>query len=726
MFQGLLYVGGSFTALADGTPAFYAATWDPVNSMWGSLPFNGFDSVVRAFCIFNSKLYIGGQFANFKGSNGVAKGIASYDGTTLAPVISTGAVNGLGSARVYTLCVYNSKLYAGGAFTNLGDGTTAAKNIAAFDGTAWTTLPCTSSVGVTGDVYALAEFSGNLILGGAFTTLGSGSAASRVAQWDGASLTAMGMGIGLNGANPGTVYALAAWNSKLWVGGQFTKLGDGATAADNIASYDGATWAVMPVGGGAASIGGAVWALAVAGSGIGRLYFAGGMFWGSPMLYYAGQYDGTTISKLQDGVSAETRSFALNADGTGVYVGGGGNMAKAQTSNAVLNNIGLFTISTQKWTGLQALTPKSTGIAAKPGGSTVRALAVYNNKLFISGSFDTLSDGTFMSHITTWDGTTLAAVTSSVAGGSVGGSYLGLGGPSNAMLAYNNILYVLFNGLTPVGTPWMSYIVSWDGLNWNKLVDTATGCGGVGAQSYALAAYGGKVVVGGSFTALFNTASTPAKYIAQWDPTAMTWRTLTSGSIIGLGGEVNALANFNGKLVIGGSFTTLSDASTSALRLATWDGTNYGTIAVGASNGVNGAVSVMAEFNSKLYIGGQFTKLGAAGATANRLCTYDGTDLAPVISLNSINGLGGNVFALAYIPSRNQLYIGGEFTALGDGTLATRLTAWDGSYFSVMPGLGTSGDKVSAISVYNGRVYAGGYFGATAGGLQAGHIVAIA
>ena len=69
-------------------------------------------------------------------------------------MIGTGAVNGV-SGQVYTLCVFGSKLYAGGAFTNLGNGATAAKNIAAFDGTAWASLPCASSVGVTGDVNAL-------------------------------------------------------------------------------------------------------------------------------------------------------------------------------------------------------------------------------------------------------------------------------------------------------------------------------------------------------------------------------------------------------------------------------------------------------------------------------------------------------------------------------------------------------------------------------------------
>jgi trimeric autotransporter adhesin len=86
---------------------------------------------------------------------------------------------------VNALAVFNDKLYVGGAFVSLGDVTISAKYIAAWNGTEWTTLTCGSSNGLGADVYALAAFNGKLYVGGAFNTLGNSSSAKNIAAWDG-------------------------------------------------------------------------------------------------------------------------------------------------------------------------------------------------------------------------------------------------------------------------------------------------------------------------------------------------------------------------------------------------------------------------------------------------------------------------------------------------------------------------------------------------------------
>ncbi len=84
--------------------------------------------------------------------------------------------------------------------------------------------------GTNGDVYALAVYDGALIAGGQFTTAG-GVGASRIAQWDGTSWSALGSGIDSD------VRALAVYDDALIAGGQFTTAG--GVAVGNIARWDG-------------------------------------------------------------------------------------------------------------------------------------------------------------------------------------------------------------------------------------------------------------------------------------------------------------------------------------------------------------------------------------------------------------------------------------------------------------------------------------------------------
>jgi hypothetical protein len=71
----------------------------------------------------------------------------------------------------------------------------------------------------------------------------------------------------------------------------------------------------------------------------------------------------------------------------------------------------------------------------------------------------------------------------------------------------------------------------------------------------------------------------------------------------------------------------------------------------------------------------------------------------------------------------SDLYAGGNFTAAG-GVSAVNIAKWDGSNWSALGsglGSGTTGDRVFALAVSGGNLYAGGWF-TNAGGVSATNI----
>ncbi|MCX6834967.1 MAG: hypothetical protein NTW07_07520, partial [candidate division Zixibacteria bacterium] len=92
------------------------------------------------------------------------------------------------SSYVHVLTVYFNQLIVGGWFTTAGG--TAANRIAAWDGSSWSPL----GSGMNGSVRALTVYDNKLIAGGDFTTAG-GTSANRIAAWDGSSWSPLGSGM---------------------------------------------------------------------------------------------------------------------------------------------------------------------------------------------------------------------------------------------------------------------------------------------------------------------------------------------------------------------------------------------------------------------------------------------------------------------------------------------------------------------------------------------------
>jgi hypothetical protein len=321
--SGNLYVGGSFTTVtnSDGTSvsANNIAKWDPISNTWSALgggaSGGGGSSVNALACDSNGNLYVGGTFTSV-GTGLSANNIAKWN-------LSNWSALGGGASRTVRALAFdsNGNLYVGGSFTTVtnSDGTgVSASCIAKWNiNSTWSALGGgASGAGASSSVNALAcDSSGNLYVGGTFTSVGTGLSANNIAKWNLSNWSALG-----GGAN-GTVNALAFdSNGNLYVGGSFTSLGTGLSASC-IAKWNiNSTWSAL--GGGAGS---GVSALAFDSNG--NLYVGGSFTYvtntnnTSLYAYYIVKWKNDTWFPFGSGTNSNVYALSVDSN-SNLYVGG--------------------------------------------------------------------------------------------------------------------------------------------------------------------------------------------------------------------------------------------------------------------------------------------------------------------------------------------------------------------------------------------------------------------
>jgi hypothetical protein len=150
-----------------------------------------------------------------------------------------------------------------------------------------------------------------------------------------------------------------------------------------------------------------------------------------------------------------------------------------------------------------------------------------------------------------------------------------------------------------------------------------------------------------------------------------------------------------GRVFAGGAFAYVGP--TFALKIARWDGVEWGPLA----RGVNGDVNVILPLSGEeVVVGGAFTT--ADLGPANRIARWDG---AAWHALGA--GFNAEVRALARMPDGN-IVAGGAFQASGVVPVG-RVAVWDGTEWSAL-GQGFNG-AVNALAVLpGGGLVAGGQF----------------
>ncbi|MBO2009355.1 hypothetical protein [Hymenobacter negativus] len=658
----------------DGRPVFRpAGTTGAGDERWqdGFGVLNGTDGTVRAVVQAGAAIYIGGDFTAV--GSIAARGIARWNGTAWSS-LGTGTANGV-NGPVYALAVAgNGDVYAGGYFSRAGG--VSATNVAKWNGTAWSRMGAGMSGGATNGVLALAVTgSGDVYAGGDFRLAG-GIAANYIAKWNGTAWSSLGTGAD-NGTNYYVKALAVAGNGDVYIGGLFSQAG--SVAANRVAKWNGTAWSSM-----GNWFNSTVHALVVAGNGD---VYAGGEFWQTGVSTVA-KWNGTAWSALGSGTSNSVYALAVAGNGD-VYVGGTFTQAGSVAANRVA-----------KWNGT---TWSSLGTGAANGvAGDVNGLAVAGNGDVYAGGQFPQTGGVEVNYIGKWNGSAWNALNTGTANG-VDGTVLTVAVASNGD-AFIGGTFARVGGIAA------NNVAKWNGTAWSSL-GTGT-ANGVNGYVYALAVAGnGDVYAGG----LFTQAGVASAYsVAKWNGT--TWSSLGTG----MSASVRALAvASNGDVYAGGQFTQADNVI--AYSVAKWNGTTWSSLGTGAANGLRNAtvLALVVAGNGDVYVGGTFTQAG--GIAANNVAKWDGTAWSN-LGTGLVTGVSnGAVYALA-IAGNGDVYAGGNFSQAGS-VMANSIAKWNGTAWSNLgPNTAGLGDNVLALAVAsNGDVYAGGQF-TQAGGAAVNYV----
>ena len=219
----------------------------------------------------------------------------------------------------------------------------------------------------------------------------------------------------------------------------------------------------------------------------------------------------------------------------------------------------------------------------------------------------------------------------------------------------------------------------------------------------------GKIMVGGDFTTLggqsrsrIGRLNADGTVDTAFNPGADDW--------------VNCLAlQADGKVLVGGEFTTLGGQSRSFIGRLSADGSLDSSFNTGANSWVN-ALALQAD--GKILVGGDFTALGGQSRSCIGRLNADGT-----VDTGFNPGAGGGEFGAwadcVAVQADGKILVGGYFTTLGGQTrnLIGRLNA-DGSLdnsFNAGAGADSSTIVYSLAVQADGKILVGGSF-STLGG----------
>lgn len=229
-------------------------------------------------------------------------------------------------------------------------------------------------------------------------------------------------------------------------------------------------------------------------------------------------------------------------------------------------------------------------------------------------------------------------------------------------------------------------------------------------------------------------ANFPAEYIVKRDPqgnwckwngTGYDNSLKGQGTVQGLNGIVYCMAEGpDGKIYVGGNFTNAGGVA-AADYLARWNPVSEAWEAVGnptaGSAVVNAIHSIAFDANGDLYVGGNFTAIGGI-IDADRIAKFT---VSTATWSKVVGRANANVYAIAISPD-GLVYIGGDFTSVGDqfdplnppvpipGTSANGIAYYDGAAW-YQPGAGMGSGQVNALKFMpNGSLIIGGTFNASA------------
>jgi hypothetical protein len=333
---------------------------------------------------------------------------------------------------------------------------------------------------------------GVLFVGGAFTSAGGAAGTQRIARWNGTSWHAVTSPS--SQLTDGQVNAIAYDSStgKLYVGGTFHNAGGNADA-DFLAVSDGTSWA--PVCDGSVPL---VTATVSALQIIGRTLYVGGSFTGGGGIATA---DRLVACNLDTGVPSTTIINAAGKfNGVGIY-------ALAADSNGVLYAGGAFTnleglaaadnVAYLDGTGWHAM-GSGGGTCGCAVSDIVRSLVAVGTTVYIGTDAQNVAGIAQADDVAEWNGSAWTAMGSNTGGAD---GWFPASTSINAMTSDGTNVYATGNFSNANGDPRADEIARFDGAAWHSVGSDGAGNGPLNARGFAAAIYGGRLHVGGNFTA---------------------------------------------------------------------------------------------------------------------------------------------------------------------------------------------------------------------------------
>jgi uncharacterized delta-60 repeat protein len=637
---------------------------------------DGANNTVRTTALQpDGKLLIGGEFTTYNGTSSNYLTRLNADGSLDAAFNpGTGANGFVRSASLQP----DGKILVGGAFTSWSG--TAANRITRLNPDGSLDVAFNPGTGANNIVENIAQQpDGKILVGGTFTSY-NGTAINRIARLnpDGSLDVTFNPGTGANG----TVLAIALQpDGKILIGGGFTTCN--GTARNYMARLnpDGIPDLTFNTG-----TGGNFDVRTIALQPDGKIII-GGIFtiWNGATRNCINRLngDGSPDTGFNPGTGAiELNVVALLSDGK-ILVGGGFTTfnGTARSRIARLNSNGSLDITFNPGTG---------------AGGTTWTIAVQSDGKIIIGGIFTIFNGTARSRIArvNADGSFDPAF------------YPGTGANANIRTAaiQPDGKMIIVGSFTLWNNVVRNRIAR---LNSDGSLDAAFNPGtgaNIGVRTVSLQP-DGKIILGGMFT---DYNGTTRNNIARVNADGSLDAAFNPGTGTGTSSSVEtACIQPDGKIIIGGSFSSYNGTARSRIARLNADGSLDATFNPGT--GANNTVSTIAlQPDGKIIIGGAFT--GFNGTTINRVARLnpDGTLDA---TFNPGTG-ANNILEIIALQPNGKTIIGGAFTTF-NGTARSRIARLnaDGTLdASFIPGTGANSNVQTICLQPEGKIIIGGTF----------------
>lgn len=272
-------------------------------------------------------------------------------------------------------------------------------------------------------------------------------------------------------------------------------------------------------------------------------------------------------------------------------------------------------------------------------------------RVYFCGAFTT-ANGVTVNQICYWNGTTFVAMGNGVAVGSA----------VCMALAPNGDVWVGGTFTTVDGTASRNNIA-----RWNVATNTWTNFGttGTGKVSAIAIDKNGLVYAAGNFVNWNGDAN--QDYITSYN--GSTWAAVGTSPF----SATNQVNNAQGMLIDANNYLWTGELNSAgaAASVRRWNGSAWATIVSTQASGTPSTSALCLSPDGRLYIGGVFSTLG--GVTASNIALYNGASVEPLGS-----GVNADVWCIS-INDAGLVMVSGLFTSAGGLTLASRIALWNRS-----------------------------------------------